>query len=65
MKVEIKRTTYRGRPIIQLFDKDVDSEYANYPILSVGIRKVTAILAVIDELKKFSEDNKEAKWKKE
>ena len=59
MKVEIKRSTYRGRPIIQLFDKDSSPEYQNYPILSVGVRKATAILAVVDEIKKFVKDNKE------
>jgi len=64
MKIEIKRTTYRGRPIIQLFDRDVDNEYANYPILSVGIRKVKAILSVVEELKEFEKENEEGRWKK-
>lgn len=65
MKVEIRKTLYRGRPIIQLFDKDANPEYANYPIMSIGIRKVKAILACVDELEKFSKENEEAKWKKQ
>lgn len=65
MKVEIRKTLYRGRPIIQLFDKDVSEEYANYPILSMGVRKVNAILACIEELEKFSKENEETKWKKQ
>lgn len=65
MKVEVRKTLYRGRPIIQLFDKDASPEYANYPILSMGVRKVNAILACVDELRKFSNENEETKWKKQ
>lgn len=65
MKIEIKKSTYRGRPIIQLFDRDANEEYSKYPVISVGVRKVNAILAVIEELKEFANENKEAVWKRQ
>lgn len=59
MKIKIKETTYRGRPVLSLYDLDASEEYREYPILTIGIRKARAILCVTDEIKAFA--NKERK----
>lgn len=57
MKIKIKETTYRGRPVLSLYDLEASEEYREYPILTIGIRKAKAILCVTDEIKAFA--NKE------
>lgn len=57
MKIKIKETIYRGRPIIQLFDEDASDEYKKYPLLSIGIRKAKALMAVKEEIKEFISKN--------
>ena len=63
MKIKVKESTYRGRPILSLYDLDAKEEYKNYAILSIGVRKAKAILAVKEELEKFIQKNEEQKWK--
>ena len=63
MKIKIKESVYRGRPVLSLYDLESKEEYKNYPILSIGVRKAKAILAVKEELEKFIQKNEEQKWK--
>lgn len=63
MKIRIQESTYRGRPIIQLFDEDVSEEYKNYPLISIGLRKAKAIIAANDEIKNFIKKNEEKNGK--
>lgn len=63
MKIKVKESVYRGRPVLSLYDLESKEEYKNYPILSIGVRKAKAILAVKEELEKFIQKNEEQKWK--
>ena len=54
MKIRIKESLYRGRPVLSLYDLDSTEEYRDYPILTIGTRKAKAILCVIDEIKNFA-----------
>ena len=53
MKIRISESTYRGRPILQMFDEEASEDYKKYPLLSIGLRKARAILAVKEEIQKF------------
>lgn len=53
MKIKIKETTYRGRPVISLYDLECNEEYKEYPIITLGVRKAKAILAAKDEISNF------------
>ena len=53
MKIKIKETFYRGRPVLSLYDLDASEDYRDYPVLTIGIRKAKAILAVTEEIKNF------------
>ena len=53
MKIRIKETIYRGRPVLSLYDLEASEDYREYPVLTIGIRKAKAILAVTEEIKKF------------
>lgn len=63
MKVKIQESTYRGRPIIQLFDEDAPEEYKSYPMLSIGLRKAKALMAVKEEIHEFIKKNEEKNGK--
>ena len=63
MKIRIQESVYRGRPIIQLFDEDAQEEYKNYPLLSIGLRKAKAVMAVKEEIQKFINKNEEQNGK--
>ena len=63
MKIRIQESIYRGRPIIQLFDEDAQEEYKNYPLLSIGLRKAKAVMAVKEEIQKFINTNEEQNGK--
>lgn len=63
MKVKIQESTYRGRPILQLFDEDVSEEYRKYPLVSIGLRKAKALMAVKEEIHEFIKKNEEKNGK--
>lgn len=63
MKVRIQESTYRGRPILQLFDEDVSDDYKNYPLISIGLRKAKALMAVKEEINEFIKKNEEKNGK--
>lgn len=53
MKIKIKETNYRGRPVLSLYDLETSEEYREYPIITIGIRKAKAISCVFEEIKGF------------
>lgn len=53
MKIRVQETTYRGRPIIRLFDEDVAPEYKDYPLLTLGLRKAKAVMSIFGEIENF------------
>lgn len=63
MKIKIQESTYRGRPVIQLFDEDASEDNKKYPLISMGLRKAKAVLAVKEELHAFIKKNEGTKWK--
>lgn len=63
MKIIVKQTVYRGRPVLSIYDLDANEEYRNYPILNIGVRKAKAILCATDEIKKFINKNEEKNGK--
>lgn len=63
MKVKIQESIYRGRPILQLFDEDVSDDYKNYPLISIGLRKAKALMAVKEEINEFIKKNEEKNGK--
>lgn len=63
MKVKIKESTYRGRPIIQLYDEEAQEEYKSYPLISIGLRKAKALMAVKEEIYEFIKKNEEKNGK--
>ena len=63
MKIKVQHTIYRGRPVLSLYDLDAPEEYRNYSILSIGIRKAKAIVAVQDEIKEFIKKNEDKNGK--
>lgn len=63
MKVKIQESTYRGRPILQLFDEDASEEYRKYPLVSIGLRKAKALMAVKEEIHEFIKKNEEKNGK--
>lgn len=63
MKVRIQESIYRGRPILQLYDEEAREEYKNYPLLSIGLRKAKALMAVKEEVQEFIKKNEERNGK--
>lgn len=63
MKVRIQESIYRGRPILQLFDEDVSEEYRKYPLVSIGLRKAKALMAVKEKINEFIKKNEEKNGK--
>ena len=63
MKIGIKESNYRGRPVMSLYDLEATEEYRQYPILTIGKRKAKAIVSVIEEIKNFIKKNEDEKWK--
>lgn len=63
MKIKIQESTYRGRPVIQLFDEEASEDNKKYPLISMGLRKAKAVLAVKEELYEFIKKNEGTKWK--
>ena len=63
MKIKIQESVYRGRPILQLFDEDAPEDYKSYPLLSIGLRKARAVIAVNEEIKQFIKKNEEKNGK--
>ena len=63
MKVKIQESIYRGRPILQLYDEEAREEYKNYPLVSIGLRKAKALMAVKEEINEFIKKNEEKNGK--
>jgi len=63
MKIKIQESTYRGRPVIQLFDEDASEDNKKYPLMSMGLRKAKAVLAAKEEIHEFIKKNEGIKWK--
>lgn len=63
MKIKVEETTYRGRPVLSLYDLDASEEYRNYAILNIGVRKAKAIIAAKEEIAKFIKKNEEKNGK--
>lgn len=63
MKIKVQETTYRGRPVLSLYDLDASEEYRNYAILNIGIRKAKAIVAAHEEIKEFIKKNEDKNGK--
>lgn len=63
MKIKVQETTYRGRPVLSLYDLDVSEEYRNYAILNIGLRKAKAIMAVTEEINNFIKKNEDKNGK--
>ena len=63
MKIKIQESIYRGRPILQLYDEEAREEYKNYPLLSIGLRKAKALMAVKEEIREFIKKNEEQNGK--
>lgn len=63
MKIKVEETTYRGRPVLSLYDLDASEEYRNYAILNIGVRKAKAIIAAKEEIAKFIKKNEDKNGK--
>lgn len=63
MKIKVQETTYRGRPVLSLFDLDASEEYRNYAILNIGVRKAKAIIAARHEIEQFIKKNEDKNGK--
>lgn len=56
MKVEVKLGEFMNKPTIAIYEVKND-KVEDKPIVSFGIKKAQAILAAIEEIKKFVRDN--------
>lgn len=63
MKIKVQETTYRGRPVLSLYDLDASEEYRKYAIVNIGLRKAKAILAVMEEIENFIKKNEDKNGK--
>ncbi len=63
MKIRVKETIYRGRPVLSLFDLDAPEGYKEYSILNIGIRKAKAIMAAKEEISQFIKKNEDKNGK--
>ena len=63
MKIKIKESTYRGRPVLSLYDLEAPEEYKEYAICTIGLRKAKAVVCVVDEIKNFIKKNEGERWK--
>lgn len=53
MKIRVVESTYKERPVLQIFDDDSKPEYKDVPILNLGLRKAKAVIAVQDQISDF------------
>jgi hypothetical protein len=58
LKTKVEIGEYKGNAMCTILELDDKDKPKPYPLLNFGIKKAEAILANIDEIKKFVEDNK-------
>jgi len=63
MKIRIEESTFKGRPIISLYDDEATGDNKRYPLLTMGLRKAKAVCLTINNIDTFIKKHEGEKWR--
>lgn len=55
LKTEIEKSTFKGSPVISIWEVKEDGTRKDFPLISFGKKKAEEIVKHIDEIKSFVE----------